>query len=92
MLRAKFLWSDGFFCLINICKSGDLKSPFAMIISLSELCFQKIYPFVTEKNDFHELWLQHKLLKTMEVSEAWSDNFDEGYIQQSQPGPTHKIH
>ena len=56
--------------MISKCKSGDLKSPFATIVSLSELCFEKIYPFVTEKNDFYELWLQHKLLKTMEMSEA----------------------
>ena len=34
---------------------------------------------------------QHKQLKTMEISEAWPDTFDEGYIHQFQPEPTHKI-
>ena len=33
-----------------------------------------------KKKDFYELWLQHNQLKTMEMSEAWSDIFCEGYI------------
>ena len=53
----------------------------------------KIYPFGTnEKSDFLELWQQQKLLKTMEMSEAWPDISYEGYIYQVQPEPTHKIH
>ena len=30
--------------------------------------------------------------KTMDVSEAWPDTYDEEYIHQFQPEPTHKIH
>ena len=45
-----------------------------------------------QKSDFYELWQLHKQLKTMEMSEAWPDTFNEGYIHQSQPEPTHKIH
>ena len=40
-------------------------------------------------------WYKQKkwfLLKTMEVSEAWPDIYDEGYTYQFQPKPTHKIH
>ena len=49
--------------------------------------------FVTnQKSDFYELWLQHKQLKTMDMSEAWPDTFDEGHKRQFQPKPTHKIH
>ena len=33
-----------------------------------------------KKKDFYELWQQHKQLKTMEMSEAWPDTYDEGYI------------
>ena len=32
-----------------------------------------------EKIDFNELWQQDKLLKTMEMNEAWSDTYDGGY-------------
>ena len=54
---------------------------------------KKIYPFGTnEKSDFYELLKQLKKLKTMEMSEAWSDLFYEGYIHQLQPEPTYKIH
>ena len=38
--RAKFLASDGHFCLSSVCKFGSFKSPFAMITSLSELYFR----------------------------------------------------
>ena len=30
-----------------------------------------------QKSDFYELWQQHKQLKTMEMSEAWPDTYDE---------------
>ena len=43
------------------------------------------------KSDFYELWQQHKQLKTMEMSEAWPDIYNEGYIQEFQPETTHKI-
>ena len=36
----------------------------------------------TEKSDFYKLWQQHKLLKTMEMGEVWSDTYDEGYLHQ----------
>ena len=43
------------------------------------------------KSDFYELWQQHKQLKTIEMSEAWSDTFNEGFIHQFQPEATQKI-
>ena len=45
-----------------------------------------------KKNDFYELWQEQKQLKTMEMSKAWPVIFYEGYIDQFQPEPTHKIH
>ena len=52
-----------------------------------------MYPTGTNKNnDFYELWQHHKQLKTSEVSEAWPDIFNEGYIHQLQAETTHKIH
>ena len=36
--------------------------------------------------------LNHKLLKTMEMSKASPENFDEEYIHQFQPEPTQRIH
>ena len=53
----------------------------------------KIYSIGTNENgDFCELWQQHKQLKTIEISEAWTATYDERYIHQFQPEPTHKIH
>ena len=46
----------------------------------------------TKKIDIYELWQQHKQLKTMAMREAWPDISYVGYIHQSQPEPTHKIH
>ena len=45
-----------------------------------------------QKSDFYELWLQHKQLKTMEISQASPGIFYDGYMHQVQPEPTHKIH
>ena len=54
---------------------------------------QKIYPFGTnKKSDSHELWKQHKWLKTMKISEAWPDIFYERCIHQFQPEPTQKMY
>ena len=33
-----------------------------------------------EESDFYDLWLQHKQLKTVEMSEASPNTFYEGYI------------
>ena len=53
---------------------------------------QRIYYVGTnERSCFYELWQQHKQLKTMEMNEGWPDTYDEGYIRQFQPAPTHKI-
>ena len=48
--------------------------------------------YVSYKKWFLELWQQLKQLKTMEMSEAWPDTYNEGSIHQFQPEPTHKIH
>ena len=37
-------------------------------------------------------WQQHKQLKTMEMSEAWPDTYNERCIHQFQPEPIYKIH
>ena len=38
--RAKFLESDGFFCLSSICKFGSFKNPFTMITGLPKIYFR----------------------------------------------------
>ena len=43
------------------------------------------------KNDIYELRQKHMQLKTMEMSEDWPYNYNEGYIHQFQYEPTHKI-
>ena len=50
---------------------------------------EDLFCWYNEKSDFYGLWQQHKLLKTMEVSEVWPDTYDKGYIHQFQPEPTH---
>ena len=37
-----------------------------------------------EKSDFYELQQQQKQVKTMKMSEAWPDIYDEGYMHQLQ--------
>ena len=37
-----------------------------------------------EKSDFYELRQQQKQVKTMKMSEAWPDIYDEGYMHQLQ--------
>ena len=41
------------------------------------------YWYKQKKNDFYELWQQHKQLKTMEISKAWPIIYDEGYVHSS---------
>ena len=45
-----------------------------------------------QKNDFYELWQEHKQLKTMQMSEAWPDILYEVHMHQFQPVSTHKNH
>ena len=82
-----FLRSDWLFCFNSLCKFGSFKNP--------ELYFKfrkEIYAVATkEKIDFYELWQQHKQVKTMAMSEAWPDTYNEEYIHQFQPEPSHKI-
>ena len=47
--------------------------------------------FWYKKNDFYELWQQHKQLKIMEMSETWPDTFDEVHIHHFQPESTPKF-
>ena len=49
------------------------------------------YVSSNKRKDFHELWEQHKQLKTMEMNEALPAIYDEGRINQFQPEPTEKI-
>ena len=55
----KFLGSNGIFCFTGIWKLGSFKNAFATITFGTN-----------KKNDFYELWQQHKLLKAMEMSKA----------------------
>ena len=51
----------------------------------------KIFSVVASKSsDFYELWKQNKQLKTMQMNEAQSNVYDEGYIHQVQPGSINK--
>ena len=51
---------------------------------------EDLFCWYKQKSDFYELWQQHKLLKTMDMSsEVSPDTYDEGYIHQFQPEPTH---
>ena len=50
-----------------------------MITCLSELYFR------FRKSYFYELWQHHKQLKTMEISEAWPDTYDDRYVYTSIP-------
>ena len=70
--RAKFLKSDGLFCLSRLCKFGSFKNPFAKITSLSEFYFRfrRFVLLVKRKKNLYELWQQHKQLKIMEMSEV----------------------
>ena len=58
-----------------------------MITNLPELYFK-----FNKESDFYELWQQPKDLENMEMSETWPDFYSEGYIQQFQLEPTHKIY
>ena len=33
---------------------------------------------IKERSLFHDLWQQHKRVKTMEISETWTDIYDGG--------------
>ena len=44
-----------------------------------------------KKNYFYELWQQHKQLKTIEMSAAWPDTYDEGYNINSNLNPLTKF-
>ena len=46
---------------------------------------------MSKKNDFYEPWQQHKQLKTMEISEAWSETDNEGHIHHSNLNPLTKL-
>ena len=62
-------------------------------IACLNITVQKIYSTGTnKKNDFYQLWEQHKQLKAIEMIEFWSDIYNEGYTHQFQPEYTDKIH
>ena len=65
-----------------------------MITNLSELYFiiKTFILLVQTESDFYELWPQYRLLKTMDLNEAWPYIFNEGYVHQFQPEPIDKIH
>ena len=63
------------FVLVTYASLADSRIVLQMITSLPELYFRfrRCILLVQAKNDFYELWQQHKLLKTMEMSEVWPD-------------------
>ena len=63
----------------------------AVTVSLNFTLDPKDFVGANKKSDFYEIWQQHKQLKTMEMSKAWPETYDEGYINQFQLEPTHKI-
>ena len=63
-----------------------------LFISMEYLIIYKFTINFYENRDFYELWQQNKHLKIMKMSQAWPDTYNKGYIHQSQPEPTHKIH
>ena len=73
----------------------QFKNPLATITSLYELYFRFrrfILLVQTKKVISNELWQQYKLLKTMEISEASPETYNEGYMHQFQHEPNLKIH
>ena len=40
---------------------------------------EDLFCWYKQKNDFYELWQQHKLLKIMEMSEFWPDTYNKEY-------------
>lgn len=44
-----------------------------------------------KRSGFYQLGQQDKQLQIMEMSEAWRDIDDEGYMHQFQLGPNHKV-
>ena len=73
VLRAKFVGSDGLFCVITVCMFSSFKNPFATNHWLPKLYFsfrRFILLVQTKKSNFYVLWQQHKYMKTMEMSEA----------------------
>ena len=53
-------WEVNLFCFISISRFGSFNNPFALITRLSAAGTNK-------RSDFYNLWLQQKLLKTMEM-------------------------
>ena len=70
--RAKFLGSDGLFCLITYASLAALRTLLQrLLVYLNFTLESEIYLFATNENsDFYGLWQQHKKLKTMEMNEA----------------------
>ena len=53
---------------------------------------EDLFCWYKQKSDFYEPSKQHKQLKTMGMSEAWSDTYNEEYTHQFQSEPTHRIY
>ena len=91
-MRAKFLRSDKL-CFISIYKLDSFKNPFARLLACLKwtLDSENLFCLYICKSNFYELWQQYNQLKTLEMSEAWPDIYDEEYIHQFQPETTPKI-
>ena len=73
---------------------GSFKKPFVTISSLFKHYFsdRRFALFSTNKtHDYCRLWLKQKYIGTMVMNETFPDIYDEGYMQQFQPGPSHNI-
>ena len=92
-MRANFLVSNGLFVLLAYASLAPSRTLLQWLLACLNFTLEsEVYPFGTnEKTDLSKLWKQHKQLKTMEMSETWSDIFYEGYIHQLQPESTPKL-
>ena len=91
--EASFWEVKGCFTLLAYASLAASRTLFLTITSLPEPYFRfKRFILLVQTIDFYELWQQYKQLKAMEMSEALSDIYNEGYIHQFPPEPTHKSH
>ena len=59
------------FVLLAYASLAASRTLLQQLLACLNFTLNQIYPFATnQKSDFYELWLQHKQLKTMEMSEA----------------------
>ena len=81
------------FVLLPYASLAASKALLQRLIAFLNITLDSEYLFYLykQKYDFYELWQYQKQLKTIKISEAWPDIYDDGYIHQFHPENTHKI-